>query len=225
MRWFSRFRSGPVVAALLVALALVGCGTAPEDHGGNTSSGVVTSETSTPPLPAPPHPVPLPPPTPEPSPPPEPPRPTQEQGEVWEWAIGRSMDDPAISPYLANLMDDDAGGGAMVKELGFELLLASSGTVTGVMLVNDERSLGYSENTFAAYDGRLPGGLTWDMNTAEVLEALGEPDTSYTEGYGAEATLTYADVDGHQVVVSLAARHQSDIPTSPIHTMTVTAPG
>jgi hypothetical protein len=222
MTWSSGCRRTAVLAALL-SLTVTGCGAGSQSGDGDDTTGPVptTSAPSTSTAPEPTTSAPSTSTAPEPTPPMPPPV----ERDVWEWAIGRSMDDPTITPYLADLTDDDAVGGAMVKELGFELLIDSTGTVTRVMLVNDERRLGYTENTFAAYDGRLPGGLTWDMTTPDVIGTLGEPDTSYTAGMGAEATLTYADVDGHQVVVSLAARHQSEIPTSLIHTITVSAAG
>lgn len=79
-------------------------------------------------------------------------------GEIWQWAIGRNMHDPALRQYMQDLGQDYMGGGAMVKSRGFELNIDSSGTVHSVTLFNDENRLGFSENTFRAYRGRCPPG-------------------------------------------------------------------
>ncbi len=149
-------------------------------------------------------------------------RPDPTKKEIWVWSLGRNMNDPSLARYLLDLDADDVGGGAMVKSLGFELKLDSSGTVYGVMLVNDEVAIGLpAGNTFQAYPGRLPGGLNWRMTAAEVVRVLGNPDDAYTAGYGVELSFTYRDVGGYALKISLAARHERDLWTSPMHTIDV----
>lgn len=131
------------------------------------------------------------------------------------------MDDPALSEYTRDLFDDDMGGGAMVKSEGFELNLDSSGTVHSVTLFNDENSLGFSGNTFSAYDGQLPAGLSWNETATDIVNLLGQPDDSYTAGYGVELSFTYSDRNGYTLVINLAARHQRDLWTSPMHSIDV----
>lgn len=142
-------------------------------------------------------------------------------GEIWQWAIGMDMDDPALAEYMGFLFEDEMGGGAMVKSEGFELNLDSSATVRSVTLFNDESRLGFSENTFSAYKGELPAGLSWDNTATNVVELLGQPDESYTAGYGVELSFTYLDWEGYRLEISLAARHQQDLWDSPMHTIDV----
>lgn len=141
-------------------------------------------------------------------------------GEIWQWALGRSLDDPQLRPYTANLDQDEAN----VQPAGFQLFFGASGTVTSVTLFNDEAELGLGagSSSFSAYPGTLPGGLEWTDTARDVVEALGEPDESYTTGYGVEASFSYADWRGYDLEIRLAARHQADLWTSPMHCITVT---
>jgi hypothetical protein len=141
-----------------------------------------------------------------------------ESGEIWQWALGRRLDDPALQPYTASTKGD----AAHVQSEGFTLHFDAAMAVYSVSLYNDESALGFgSENTFAAYPGELPGGLSWSMSAADVVERLGEPDTAYTTGYGVEMSFTYRDVDGYAIEIRLAARHQADLWPSPMHVIDV----
>lgn len=138
-------------------------------------------------------------------------------GEIWQWALGRDVwSDPALQPYTHNLgrtMDTDAN----VQSRGFQLTPDSSGTVTSVTLYNDENDLGYpgSETNFSAYQGSLPLELSWDDTATEVSQTLGSGSRS--GGYGTDITFTYVTDDGYRVEVGFAARHDADLPDSPIH--------
>jgi hypothetical protein len=144
--------------------------------------------------------------------------PSAPRGEIWQWALGRDIDDPALRPYTLNMKGDAAN----VQPEGFALHFDTAQRVYLVSLYNDERSLGFEEeNTFGAYRGELPNGLSWDMTATDLLETLGEPDDAYTTGYGAELSFTYRNLDGYAVEIMLAARHQRDLPTSPMHVINV----
>ena len=137
--------------------------------------------------------------------------------EIWRWALGRNVwSDPALQPYTHNLgrtPDTDVN----VQSQGFQLTPDSSGAVTSVTLYNDENALGYpgSDTNFSAYQGSLPLGLSWADSAAEVSGMLGSG--SRAGGYGTDITFTYLTDAGYRVEVGFAARHDADLPDSPIH--------
>jgi hypothetical protein len=138
-------------------------------------------------------------------------------GPIWQWAIGRNITDPQLRPFIAQ-------AGRMYS-MGVYLNIEGQ-LVTHVVLYNDERTLGYgtSSNTYSAYQGPLPGGLTWADTPSVVLRKLGTPDRQYTEGYGVEAFFTYFNKGGYSLEVTFVARHKQDLPTSPMHCITVRPP-
>ncbi|HET8657541.1 MAG TPA: hypothetical protein VFM55_00915 [Micromonosporaceae bacterium] len=147
-------------------------------------------------------------------------QPDSPRGEIWQWALGRDLDDPALRRYTANLKGD----AAHVKSEGFTLHFDAAMTVYSVTLFNDEAKLGWGPgDTFRAYRGQLPGGLSWDMTAADVVNTLGQPDQAYTTGYGVELSFTYQDVDGFEIEIRLVARHQRDLWPSPMHSIDVGA--
>lgn len=149
---------------------------------------------------------------------------TRSNVEVWQWALGRSWDDPVLSPYFADLKQDGTYRSLVVVDNGFKLLFdPRSGRVAAVLLYNDEARLGLPPgNLFGAYPGRLPGGLTWDMTGPDVVNQLGEPDTSYTAGANVQMSFTWYNVDGYQLIVTLNSSHRSEFPTAPIHNIQIT---
>ena len=104
-----------------------------------------------------------------------------------------------------------------VQSLGFQLAPDAPGTVTAVTVHNDENLLGYpgSETTFRAYRGTLPLGLSWDHTATDVDQLPGSDDR--TGGWGTDITYSYITTDGYRVDVGFVARHDSDLPGSPIH--------
>ncbi|MFI7546053.1 hypothetical protein [Actinoplanes sp. NPDC049599] len=183
----------PIAMAAALAFTAVSCGTREyESPGASSDSGYSESETQS--------------------------EPEGQRGEIWQWALGRDVDDPALRPYTLDMRGDAAS----VQSEGFQLHFDSAMKVYMVALVNDESSLGFGpENTFSAYQGALPGDLSWDMTAANVVEVLGEPDDSYTTGYGVELSFTYRDLGGYAVEIDLAARHQRDLWDSPMHMIKV----
>ncbi len=65
----------------------------------------------------------------------------------------------------------------------------------------------------------LPAGLSWSDTATDVLNKLGQPDQSYTAGYGVEAFFTYSNWNGRTLRINLVARHQQELPNSPMHTI------
>ncbi|OJV58590.1 MAG: hypothetical protein BGO38_14275 [Cellulomonas sp. 73-145] len=169
------------------------------------------------------------PPEPEPEPTPEPPLPTPEPtpepttetpvaaGEIWQWALGRNVwSDPDLQPYtqtLGRTWDTDVN----VQSLGFQLTPDAAGAVVAVTVYNDENALGYpgTETNFAAYRGTLPLGLTWAHTATDVEQLLGSDQR--TGGWGTDITYSYTTTDGFRVEVGFVARHDTDLPGSPIH--------
>ncbi|TCC20573.1 hypothetical protein [Kribbella sindirgiensis] len=152
------------------------------------------------------------------------PDPAVPSGEIWQWALGRNLwTDPGLAAYAEDLGTDwgDPGTDANVHSRGFQLTADSSGTVTAVTLYNDESALGYpaGETSFSAYQGSLPMGLTWNTTATDLGVVYGA--ANQTGGYGTEIAFTYVTPGGEQVRLSFAARHERDLPGSPIHSITV----
>lgn len=155
----------------------------------------------------------------QPRPHPQPPAPPA--GEVWQWALGRNVwDDSALQPYthdLGRTSDTDVN----VQAQGFQLTPDSSGNVYSVTVYNDETALGFpgTDTNFSAYRGALPLGLTWADTASDVIAKYGTGNQA--GGYGTPITFTYVTNDGYRVEVGLLAAHESDIPGSPLHYITV----
>lgn len=208
---------GTPVAAVLAIGLLGACDPSP---GPPRPSPTVSTDTASPtpdPTTTAPEPTPEPPsPTPEPT-----PEPTTDEpvatGEIWQWALGRNVwSDPDLQPYtqtLGRTWDTDVD----VQSLGFQLTPDASGAVVAVTVYNDENALGYpgSETSFAAYRGTLPLGLTWAHTATDVEQLLGSDNR--TGGWGTDITYAYTTTDGLRVEVGFVARHDGDLPGSPIH--------
>ena len=193
-----------IVTALGTVLAislLSGCGS-PSPPPGPTSTPAPTRSTDTP----------APVPTTE--------RPTP-SGEIWQWALGRDVwNDPALQRYAHDLgRSDDTD--VNVQSEGFQLTVDSTGTVTAVTLYNNENALGLpgAETNFSAYEGTLPMGLSWNDTASDIGAEYGAANQS--GGYGTSITFAYTTNDGYRVDVAFLAGHESDLPASPIHSITV----
>lgn len=142
-------------------------------------------------------------------------------GEIWQWALGRdAWTDKDLQTYTRDLgrtWDTDVN----VQSEGFKLSLDSSGTVIAVTLFNDEAALGYpgTSTDFLAYKGQLPGGLSWSDTATTLGAEYGAPNQS--GGYGLDITFTTVTRDGYRLEIAFTARHQGDLPGSPIHCVTV----
>jgi len=98
-------------------------------------------------------------------------------GEIWQWALGRRIDDPNFDESLRRglqlLLDD-------VPDLhqGFSLVPdAVSETVVKVVLYNDQTQHTWpglrppspsDPGRFHAYQGKLPGDANWNMTARDV---------------------------------------------------------
>lgn len=211
-------------AAVLAVGLLAACDGPPPPPPPTPTFSTHTAEPTHSPIPSPdesttvpPEPTPEPPlPTPEPT-----PEPTTETpvaaGEIWQWALGRNVwSDPDLQPYtqtLGRTWDTDVN----VQSQGFQLTPDAAGAVVAVTLFNDENALGYpgSETNFRAYQGTLPLGLTWAHTATDVEQQLGSDQR--TGGWGTDITYAYATTDGFRVEVGFVARHDGDLPGSPIH--------
>src|SRR5438552_3301992 len=78
-----------------------------------------------------------------------------------------------------------------------------------------------SAPTFSTYQGELPAGLSWDITAQDTVDTLGQPVSSYTAGGGVEQSFTYMDAAGYTLNIMLAATHQQDLWTSPMHIIEV----
>lgn len=165
------------------------------------------------------------PPTPAPSTPRTRPAPTRTvnptpRAEIWQWALGRNVwTDPGLRGYTADLGRSDTD--VNVLSQGFQLTLDASGVVVAVTLYNDETMLGLpaSQTAFRAYRGTLPAGLSWAATAASVQARYGAANQS--GGFGTDITFSYRTTDGYLLELAFAARHESDLPSSPIHCITV----
>ena len=138
-------------------------------------------------------------------------------GEIWQWALGRDLfTDPALQPYTSQL-GTDAQTEVFVHEEGFELTGDEFGDVTAVTVFNDETMLGFpvSETSMSAYQGQLPAGITWADTAAGLDLATGGPGVVCIGGI--ECSWSFVDDEGHDVVVSFAARDPDDFANSRIH--------
>ena len=142
------------------------------------------------------------------------------QGEIWQWALGRNVwEDPQLQRYSRQLGSSEETD-VMVQSQGFSLTPDGSGVVTAVTLFNDETALGLpvSESSFSAYKGRLPMGLTWGTTARQMGAVYGASNQS--GGFGTSITFMYVS-DGYSLQVGFAARHERDLPQSPIHSIVV----
>lgn len=142
-------------------------------------------------------------------------------GEIWQWAIGRNVwDDDNLYKYTHELGRSSTD--VNVQSEGFQLTLDGSGTVTAVTLYNDETALGFpaSSSNFYAYKGVLPSGLSWRTTPEDIGAAYGAANQS--GGFGTEITFAFRTSDGYRLEVGFNARHESDLPGSLVHSITVT---
>lgn len=150
---------------------------------------------------------------------------TVPQEEIWQWALGRNAwNDPALMDFASSL-GRSSKTNILSHAGGFELDLDESGAVVAVVLYNDEDSLGLpaSETSFKAYAGSLPGELTWQDSYGTVVTRAGTGQ-KVAGGWGAEYTFSYPAADGKRIDVTYLAKHSTELPTSPIHTITVRLP-
>lgn len=147
--------------------------------------------------------------------------PPASDGEIWQWALGRdAWTDRDLARYTQGLgRGDDTD--VNVQSEGFKLSLDASGTVVAVTVFNDETDLGFpaSETNFRAYEGRLPMNLSWDDTATDIQRRYGA--TNQSGGFGTSVVFRYTTDDGYGVEVGFAARHQTDLPGSPMHYITV----
>lgn len=182
------------VSAVLMAAALAGCGS--DTNGTNGSAGPLVPQQSQD--------------VPQPS------------GEIWQLALGRdAFEDPYLQRYTSGLGRSSKTDVYQHAE-GFVLDLDAEGVVEAVVLYNDETQLGWggSSTAFRAYQGRLPGGLTWADTPATLGAAYG--DDNQSGGWGTEITFSYHTDDGYDLVVSTTAGHESELAGARIHSITVT---
>jgi hypothetical protein len=145
-------------------------------------------------------------------------------GEIWQWALGRNLwTDPALEQYSRQLgLYWGQSTDAEAQSQGFELTADSTGTVTSVTLYNDETDLGFpqSSTSYQAYQGRLPGGLTWDDTGSTVGAEYG---TQSMGGYGSglELAFDYKTDDGHPLTITFNASTKAELPDAPMHSIMI----
>jgi hypothetical protein len=144
-------------------------------------------------------------------------------GEIWEWVLGRSVwDDPALADLASTL--GPTSDSIMMQPYGYQLDVDASGTIAAVLLFNDEVALGLpvSDSSFRAYDGALPGGLTWSDTYDTIVNRFGE-GTLVTGGWGVSYTFAYETTNGYEIDVTYLANHEDELPGAPLHIVTLRA--
>lgn len=145
--------------------------------------------------------------------------------EIWQWALGRNVwDDPSLA-NLASSLGASSSTAILAQPYGFQLVLDSSGNVTKVVLYNDETALGLpvSDTSFSAYPGALPADLSWDDTIDTVVARYGAGE-EVLGGWGTEYTHAYQTEDGLILEVAYVAKHENELPGSPLHTITLRLP-
>jgi hypothetical protein len=107
---------------------------------------------------------------------------------------------------------------------GCQLDVDASGTVSAVLLFNDEVALGLpaSDSSFSAYDGTLPAGLSWSDTYDTIVSRYGE-GALVTGGWGISYTFAYQTSDGYEIDVTYLANHEDELPGAPLHVVTLRA--
>lgn len=142
-------------------------------------------------------------------------------GAVWQWALGRNAwTDPALRRFTGSLgvHSTDANDFADGVKLGID----TSGQVVSVTLFNDQSYLPDADqpNTFHAFQGPLPGNLSWRDTASDLGAVYGAANQA--GGYGSDITFTTTTDDGYRLTVAFQARHQADLPTSVMDYVMVT---
>jgi hypothetical protein len=147
-------------------------------------------------------------------------------GEVWEWAPGRNgFTDPYLNRYMSMMFEQwdkrNWNTDVYVHAQGFMLNIDGEGVVQEVVLYYDEVELGLpeSDTSMHTYQGRLPGGLTWDDTPATLGAHFGDSNQA---GGMFGITFSYRTNDGYDFVVTTTAEDESELPTARIAFITVT---
>jgi hypothetical protein len=146
-------------------------------------------------------------------------------GEVWEWAVGRNgFTDPYLNRYMSMMFEQwdkrNWNTDVYVHAQGFMLNIDGEGIVQEVVLYYDEVELGLpeSDTSMHTYQGRLPGGLTWDDTPATLGAHFGDSNQA---GGMFGITFSYRTNDGYDFVVTTTAEDESELPTARIAFITV----
>ena len=144
-------------------------------------------------------------------------------GEIWQWALGRSIWDDQALAELASTMGPSSDS-IMMQPYGFQLDVDTSGRVAAVRLFNDEVALGLpaSDSSFSAYQGALPTGLSWDDTYDTIVSRHGE-GVLITGGWGVSYSFAYQTDDGYELDLTYLANHEDELPGSPLHVVTLIA--
>ncbi|MGB7981507.1 MAG: hypothetical protein WCF36_12025 [Candidatus Nanopelagicales bacterium] len=142
-------------------------------------------------------------------------------GEIWQWALGRSIwDDPTLADLAATM--GPSSDSISMQPYGFQLDVDVSGAVAAVLLFNDEVALGLpaSDSSFSAYPGALPAGLSWDDTYDTIVSRHGR-GALITGGWGVAYSFAYRTTDGYEIDVTYLANHEDELPGSPLHVVTL----
>lgn len=163
-------------------------------------------------------------------------------GEIWEWALGKSM---LTDPTLRDYVNSTPGGPGKVcygdptlcaqsppdpgdvlartdivkvPNEGFGLVPDAQGTVVSVVLYNDLIQHKY------LYQGRLPEGWTWGTNATDLGAVFGAPNmvAGFEQQPYTPIAFTYRSADNrYDLRVEFAATKEAELPGAPMRTITV----
>ncbi|AGZ54099.1 hypothetical protein PJK45_14700 [Mycobacterium kansasii] len=173
--------------------------------------------------------------------------PAAPSGEIWQWALGKSMlTDPTLRDYLNSV---PGGPGRVcygdpklcqqstpdpqdiraltdivrVPNEGFGLVPDEHATVVGVVLYNDIREQKY------LYRGKLPEGWTWDSTATDVGAVFGAPNmvAGFEQQPYIPIAFKYQTADHlYDLRVDFAATTADELPGAHMRTIAVSqAPG
>lgn len=163
-------------------------------------------------------------------------------GEIWEWALGKSMlTDPTLRDYVNST---PLGAGRVcygdpklcqqsppsaedalaltdvvrVPDQGFGLVPDEHGTVASVVLYNDLREHKY------LYQGRLPEGWTWDTTATDIGAVFGAPNmvAGFEQQPYIPIAFKYQSADHlYDLRVEFAVTTAAELPGARMRTITV----